>query len=271
MAGMTAGWCCGRFACGERPALGRCARGWRQAHDLAEALPAKGRWRRGGSKSRFSGDWLIGCAPRTRPAPDWGAHSTRLGGRLVRPGNPLYDGVSQPLNQRARERCARRRQVGRSQLRGRLDRSGTGDQSERMQQVDVDDGAGTVTAQSGARNTGSYEGLQPHGVAISAGRCPTVAIGGLVLGGGIGFSSRKLGDVAIYDIAREWRDAASVFDSFQRWSRPLRTSSPLAWVSAGKGGRGVGHAPRSYRPSASSPARSGTCPTSWRRPWGTVG
>jgi len=44
--------------------------------------------------------WFIGCAPRTRTAPDWGALSKRLGGTLVRPGNRLYDGASQPLNQR---------------------------------------------------------------------------------------------------------------------------------------------------------------------------
>jgi FAD/FMN-containing dehydrogenase len=38
-----------------------------------------------------------------------------------------------------------------------------------------------------------YAALQPHDVAISAGRCPTVAIAGLTLGGGFGFSSRLLG------------------------------------------------------------------------------
>ena len=62
-----------------------------------------------------------------------------------------------------------------------------------MRDIEVDDADGTVKAQPGARNTMIYAGLEPHGVAISAGRCPTVAVGGLVLGGGIGFSSRKLG------------------------------------------------------------------------------
>ena len=62
-----------------------------------------------------------------------------------------------------------------------------------MHSVAVEDGTGIATVQVGARNTDVYESLQPHEAAISAGRCPTVAIGGLVLGGGIGFSSRKRG------------------------------------------------------------------------------
>lgn len=63
----------------------------------------------------------------------------------------------------------------------------------RMRRVAVEDDTGIATAQVGARNTDVYADLQPHEAAISAGRCPSVAIGGLVLGGGIGFSSRKLG------------------------------------------------------------------------------
>ena len=35
--------------------------------------------------------------------------------------------------------------------------------------------------------------LQPHDVTVSAGRCPSVAVAGLTLGGGFGFSARKLG------------------------------------------------------------------------------
>ena len=139
-----------------------------------------------------------------------------------------------------------------------------------MRDVSVDPVEGTVTVQPGARNTMVYAGLQPHGAGISAGRCPTVAVGGLVLGGGIGFSSRKLGltcdhlieaevvtaagdlvkasvdenpdlfwalrgagggnfgictsftfstnpvgDVGLYDIEWDWRDAEAVFAAFQ--------------------------------------------------------
>jgi FAD/FMN-containing dehydrogenase len=62
-----------------------------------------------------------------------------------------------------------------------------------MRAVTVDDATGSVTTAPGARNTMVYAGLQPHNVGISAGRCPTVAIAGLALGGGFGFSSRYLG------------------------------------------------------------------------------
>jgi FAD/FMN-containing dehydrogenase len=62
-----------------------------------------------------------------------------------------------------------------------------------MRDVTVDDATGSVTAGPGVRNTMVYAALQPHDVAISAGRCPTVAIAGLTLGGGFGFSSRLMG------------------------------------------------------------------------------
>jgi FAD/FMN-containing dehydrogenase len=46
---------------------------------------------------------------------------------------------------------------------------------------------------AGAKLIDVYAGLAQHGVAIPAGSCPTVGVGGQVLGGGIGFLSRKLG------------------------------------------------------------------------------
>ena len=63
-----------------------------------------------------------------------------------------------------------------------------------MRSVVVDDETGVATVQVGARNIDVYKSLQPYEAAISAGCCPTVAIGGLVLGGGIGFSSRRGAD-----------------------------------------------------------------------------
>ena len=46
---------------------------------------------------------------------------------------------------------------------------------------------------AGAKLIDVYAGLGAHGMAIPAGSCATVGIGGQVLGGGIGFLSRKLG------------------------------------------------------------------------------
>jgi FAD/FMN-containing dehydrogenase len=52
---------------------------------------------------------------------------------------------------------------------------------------------GTVAIGAGARLGSVASGLWAHGVAIPAGSCPTVGIAGLALGGGAGYSARKLG------------------------------------------------------------------------------
>ena len=63
----------------------------------------------------------------------------------------------------------------------------------RLDQIDVDLAAGTARVGTGSRLINVYAALWEHGVTIPAGSCPTVGIGGLALGGGHGFSSRKLG------------------------------------------------------------------------------
>ncbi|MEU4746568.1 FAD-binding oxidoreductase, partial [Actinosynnema sp. NPDC023658] len=50
-----------------------------------------------------------------------------------------------------------------------------------------------VTVEAGATIGRFYPHLEQHEVIMSTGRCPTVGISGLVLGGGIGFSDRKFG------------------------------------------------------------------------------
>lgn len=54
-------------------------------------------------------------------------------------------------------------------------------------------GAGIATVGAGAALIDVYAGLARHGLTIPAGSCPTVGIAGLALGGGVGFTSRKLG------------------------------------------------------------------------------
>src|SRR5207248_2735908 len=49
----------------------------------------------------------------------------------------------------------------------------------RMNDVDVSRADRTATIEPGALNRDVYDGLQPYGVAFSAGRCPTVAVSGL--------------------------------------------------------------------------------------------
>src|ERR687889_547116 len=62
-----------------------------------------------------------------------------------------------------------------------------------MRAVSVDAGTDTVTVAGGASNTDVGAGLQPHDVYFPGGRCPTVGVSGLTLGGGWGLSCRHLG------------------------------------------------------------------------------
>ena len=105
----------------------------------------------------------------------------------------------------------------------------------RMRKVQVDDARGTLVVEPGARNTDVYAGLQPHGVAISAGRCPTVAIGGLTLGGGVGFSSRKLGLTCDRLIEAELVTAAGKVVTCSERENP-----DLFWALRGGGGGNFG-------------------------------
>lgn len=62
-----------------------------------------------------------------------------------------------------------------------------------MQQVTVDRAAGTVVVAAGVNNAEVGAALAPHGLYFPGGRCPTVGVAGLTLGGGWGFSCRHLG------------------------------------------------------------------------------
>ena len=62
-----------------------------------------------------------------------------------------------------------------------------------MRDVVVDPARGTVTAAGGANNADMGEALAPYGVYVPGGRCPSVGVSGLTLGGGWGFSCRHLG------------------------------------------------------------------------------
>lgn len=59
--------------------------------------------------------------------------------------------------------------------------------------LDVNQAAGTATIGPGVRLLDLYRALAAEGVAIAAGTCPGVGLGGLLLGGGIGFRSRRDG------------------------------------------------------------------------------
>ena len=167
------------------------------------------------------GGLLSGCGNTSTSGTSssiWDELAHRLQGSLVRPGDASFGELYLPFNRRyedvrpqgiascldpsdVRESVlwAREREVpvairsGGHNYAGYSTTEGLLMDLGQMRSVAVDDDTRVATVQVGARKTDVYESLQTHEAAISAGRCPTVAIGGLVLGGGIGFSSRKLG------------------------------------------------------------------------------
>lgn len=62
--------------------------------------------------------------------------------------------------------------------------------------IAVDKRTQTATIGAGAQLIDVYDRLAKAGGTIPAGSCPTVGVGGLALGGGVGFASRKLGTTA---------------------------------------------------------------------------
>ncbi|WP_420536354.1 FAD-binding oxidoreductase [Desulforamulus ruminis] len=62
-----------------------------------------------------------------------------------------------------------------------------------MNHIKVDTCQNTVTVEAGTRLKDLYQTLSACGYAFAGGTCPTVGISGLVLGGGIGLSTRYLG------------------------------------------------------------------------------
>lgn len=63
----------------------------------------------------------------------------------------------------------------------------------RMRAVRVDTAARTITVDAGARNTEVYAALNATDLLLPGGRCPSVGMSGLTLGGGIGFATRPFG------------------------------------------------------------------------------
>jgi FAD/FMN-containing dehydrogenase len=165
--------------------------------------------------------WLAACGGSNKKGPsdkDWARLAKQLDGRLVRPGGAEYETLKQPSNllyANVRPQgiavCAGAEDVRRSILWANdheveiVPRAGGHSYSgysttagllvdfSDLKRVSVERSTGMVTVEPGAQNTDIYDGLQPYGVAFSAGRCPTVAVSGLTLGGGFGFSSRHIG------------------------------------------------------------------------------
>ena len=62
-----------------------------------------------------------------------------------------------------------------------------------MNEVTVRPSDGTVTVAAGVNNADFADAIDPYAVYVPGGRCPTVGLSGLTLGGGWGFSCRHFG------------------------------------------------------------------------------
>jgi FAD/FMN-containing dehydrogenase len=143
----------------------------------------------------------------------------------------------------------------------------------RIRRIEVATDGKSATVGPGVLNIDMYSTLGGAGHGLPSGTCPTVGLGGLTLGGGFGFSSRKLGltadnllelelvlasgdrttcsptknadlywasrgggggnfgiatslrfrvhpvgQVSVFDLAWDWKNAAAVLDAWQRWA-----------------------------------------------------
>jgi FAD/FMN-containing dehydrogenase len=189
---------------------------------VAGAGPGLG-WLAPGSGPVLSGDPAApgpgSARPRwRRPRPDWELLSRQLRGRLLRPGDRGFTAASVPYNRRyaaitpggvalcadaadvaAAVRWARHYEVpfaarsGGHSYGGYSASRGLVISLAPLTSVRVDRRALTITTGAGVRLRHMYAELAGTGVAAPGGRCPTVGISGLLLGGGFGFSSRHLG------------------------------------------------------------------------------
>ena len=152
----------------------------------------------------------------TRTTADWETLQSAIGGAVVLPEAPDYDSVRIPAMARfeavrpegvvlcgssddvaaaiafaRRAGLETRVRSGGHSVAGRSSTEGLVIDVTPMSSVSVADGVATVGA--GARLGSLYDALDEHGLTIPAGCGPSVGIGGLALGGGIGILGRKHG------------------------------------------------------------------------------
>lgn len=104
-----------------------------------------------------------------------------------------------------------------------------------MHGVTLDAVTGTATLQSGALNRQLIGLLPRHGLMVPNGRCPSVGIGGYMLGGGFGFNSRQLG-LAVDKLVR----TQMVTAEGKVVTADADTNSDLFWALRGGGGGNFG-------------------------------
>jgi FAD/FMN-containing dehydrogenase len=205
--------------------------------------------------------WLSGCGTARRGRTDLGQLAREVSGPVVRPGdaaygqarllfNPSFDGArpravvfcQAPDDVAAVVRFARRRGLALAPRAGGHSFGGysapdgaiVADVS-RMRHVRVDRSGHSAVLGAGCPLADVYSTLGRRGLAIPGGTCPTVAVGGLTLGGGFGFSSRKLGLTADNLLEVELVTAAG-----DRLTCSPERHPDLFWACRGGGGGNFG-------------------------------
>jgi FAD/FMN-containing dehydrogenase len=104
-----------------------------------------------------------------------------------------------------------------------------------MNHIHVNCEQDTVEVQAGVRLTHLYETLYRYGYVFPGGTCPSVAISGLVMGGGIGLSTRYLGLTT---------DSLIEVNMVDAWGNNIKANnhcnSDLFWALRGAGGGNFG-------------------------------
>ena len=105
----------------------------------------------------------------------------------------------------------------------------------RMRQIQVAPDRQTAVMGPATLNIDAFQTLAREGLALPNGTCPTVALSGLTLGGGFGFSSRKLGLMADNLLELELVSAAG-----ERLACSPTQHPELFWACRGGGGGNFG-------------------------------
>jgi UDP-N-acetylenolpyruvoylglucosamine reductase len=105
----------------------------------------------------------------------------------------------------------------------------------KLNHVVVDRRSGTATIGAGAQLLDVYTALAHHGATIPAGSCPSVGLGGHVLGGGMGLAGRAFGLALDNLVAAEIVTADGAVHEVSKHNQP-----DLFWAIRGAGGGNFG-------------------------------
>ncbi|HEY6795521.1 MAG TPA: FAD-binding oxidoreductase [Kineosporiaceae bacterium] len=214
----------------------------------------------GTAAAASSASW--GLAPSTAASPAWASLAEQLTGRLYRPGdagyasyrlaaNPRYDLITPaavarcagPDDVMTAVRWARSNRVpfsvrsGGHCYGGWSTSAGLVVDCSLLSTVSVArDGASAVIG-AGARLVDVYRSLAAAGVGVAAGSCPSVAMAGLTLGGGIGVLTRAWG---LTCDSVTGLDVVTADGTVRRAGPDGAGDTDLLWASRGGGGGSFG-------------------------------